>query len=308
MAINLRSSDEFPMNEHVRLYIEIKDEEIASKYPFDSIKRGKWMLFVSNKHMNDMWQKALRLYRAGELTGIISIKTSTAASNPRAAETKTGAIRFACGPSDDEDKVLTYGRNVVAKMGYYSDRGYIAYKTDLQTAKGTRATGAKRNFHYRITVPTQKPTQKSKNTETNRKMEIPSRTWSNEWLHEIADDIALQHQLDRAKLGRWSLTFPKQFLDVAWVKACQLYRSNELTGISFLKSTTAKPCTGKESARTGVIVFFCGPYKDEEAMMKYGRNLVRKMDYRSRYNNLQFKIESHSGGLRILYEMDLQSS
>lgn len=63
-------------------------------------------------------------------------------------------------------------------------------------------------------------------------------------------------------------------LDAKWVKACKLYRTNELTGISYLKASTAKAFPDREKSRYGVIIFFCGPHENEDAVMKYGRNLV----------------------------------
>ena len=141
-----------PMSDTENLFIKERSEAIASMYD-DKGKLGKWMLFFNVKYVNKMWEKALTLYYNGELTGIQSIKTSTAAKNPRAGDKNRGAIRFKCGPSDDEELMKSYGRNLVKRFNYWISFGFISYKTDEQSEMGTRATGNRRNFVYRIQVP-----------------------------------------------------------------------------------------------------------------------------------------------------------
>ena len=146
-----------PMNETVKRFIEEENDDLFNSNWFDPSKRGKWMMFYSTEVMDQKWQQALSLYHAKELTGIQSMKCSTAAPNPRAGNRKEGAIRFACGPYDDEALVLSYGKNLIARMKYTSNFGFIAYKTDEQSAIGTAATGAKKNYLYRLHVPTYSP-------------------------------------------------------------------------------------------------------------------------------------------------------
>ena len=141
-----------PMSDKENLFIEERNEAIASMYD-DKGKLGKWMMFFDVKYLDAMWKKALTLYYKGKLTGIQSIKTSTAAKNPRAGETKSGAIRFKCGPSDDEQLMKSYGRNLIKRFNYCDSFGFISYKTDEQSEMGTRATGNRRNFVYRLGVP-----------------------------------------------------------------------------------------------------------------------------------------------------------
>lgn len=146
-----------PMNEKIKEFIEVENEDIFNKNWCDPSKRGKWMMFFPTKVMNRKWQKSLSLYNAEELTGIQSMKCSTSAPNPRAGNRKLGVIRFACGPYDNEALVISYGKNLIAKMGYTSDFGFLAYKTDVQSDVGTVATGAKKNYLHRIHVPTYDP-------------------------------------------------------------------------------------------------------------------------------------------------------
>lgn len=143
-----------PMSETEKISIDLEVEEIYNDNWFEPAKRGKWMLFYPRNLMDKKWQEAVKLYKNKELTGIQSIKCSTAAVNERAGDRTNGAIRFACGPYDDSEAVQSYGRNVVEKMNYTSPFGFIAYKTDEQSAIGTRATGARKNYYYRIPVAT----------------------------------------------------------------------------------------------------------------------------------------------------------
>jgi len=140
------------MSDTINEFIEEKNETIASQYDPQG-KRGKWMFFFPIAVMNEKWERACRLYNAGKLPGIISMKTSTAAKTPRSNETKNGAIRFFCGPSDNEREMKAYGKIIIKKFAYYNSFGFVAFKTDEQTAMGTRATGNKVNFIYRLEVP-----------------------------------------------------------------------------------------------------------------------------------------------------------
>ena len=47
---------------------------------------------------------------------------------------------------------MRYGRVLLEQMAYTSQK-YIAYKTDIMTGGGTRATGQKVNHLYRLRVP-----------------------------------------------------------------------------------------------------------------------------------------------------------
>jgi hypothetical protein len=144
-----------PMEEFEEEFIKLEIDEIAAKHKFDESLRGKWMMFFENESMNGLWAKAVELYSAGELPGIISIKTSTAAPCERSGTTEYGAIRFTCGPHTDRERVLQYGQQLVKKMQYFNvDFGFVAYKTDAQSRIGTKATGAKKNYLYRMPVPT----------------------------------------------------------------------------------------------------------------------------------------------------------
>jgi len=149
-----------PMSDTENYFIEERNEAIASQYDSQG-KGGKWMLWFPISEINDRWEAACKLYNANKLPGIIYMKTSTA-KIPESKGTSTGAkwnyanrgtIRFFCGPSDNKREMEAYGRILIKMFAYYSDYGFLAYKTEEQTAKGTRATGNKENFTYRLEVP-----------------------------------------------------------------------------------------------------------------------------------------------------------
>lgn len=142
-----------PMSETEEMYLFEEDPEIAKRYDFDQESGGKWILFIVVASMDSMWTKCCKIYRRGQFTGITSIKSSTAKLNPRQTTTEMGVIIFHCGPSHDEPRIMRYGHNIVDTLNYFNRMGYIPYKSDAQTAKGSRSTGNASNSIYRIAVP-----------------------------------------------------------------------------------------------------------------------------------------------------------
>lgn len=119
------------------------------KYKKDT---GKWMLFYKNSLINDAWLKAKKLYKDGHLEGVKSLKCSTSYQNPRSSDIDSKVIIFYCDDSYDEKKIMQVGDIIVRKM-QYEQREYVYYKSDLQTSMGTRATGQRKNYMYRLWNP-----------------------------------------------------------------------------------------------------------------------------------------------------------
>lgn len=150
--------------EEVRDDAETKPSQVSSAYwlfesssaPASSAGGGKWMLFYLNKDIDAAWIKAKTLMRKGLLTGIPSMKVSTARENARASDSNSQVIIFYCGPPEDEAAVVRYGENLVKVMNYRSlnSNPFVYYKSDDQTMAGTRATGQGKNHLYKIRVPT----------------------------------------------------------------------------------------------------------------------------------------------------------
>lgn len=117
------------------------------KDDIESVNTGKWMLFYKKEKLSKKWKKAIKLYRDNKLEGVISMKCSTNYNDTRASDHSVGVIILYCNNSEKEDEIMKYGKNIKTLFKYKKN---MAYKTDLQTLKGTRATGAKKNWTYRL--------------------------------------------------------------------------------------------------------------------------------------------------------------
>jgi hypothetical protein len=107
-------------------WVYCRDDYLMGQYPNND---GKWMMFFTLDEIDAKWEEACNLYRSGRLTGINSMKVSTAKPNSqRIYDEGEGIIIFYCGPSQDETNVLEYGRNILSNMNYPRDRFY--YKSD----------------------------------------------------------------------------------------------------------------------------------------------------------------------------------
>lgn len=108
---------------------------------------GKWMLFFPKTDLDAKWQRLQELYHGGELMGVECMKVSTQKLNPRASNTKDGVVILYCSNSADEDHIISTGNRIQKAIAYDND---MYYKTDIQTLKGTHATGSRNNYTYKI--------------------------------------------------------------------------------------------------------------------------------------------------------------
>ena len=79
---------------------------------------GVWSLFYEKDRLSEDWTKAARLYDDDQLQGIIYMKCSTAFEKDGGQKYPCGVILFSCGPSFNEELILSYGRNILRMMGY----------------------------------------------------------------------------------------------------------------------------------------------------------------------------------------------
>lgn len=141
------------MDEHDEFYVFEEQEKFNKMYPYDSSLGGKWIFFVRIASMESLWKKACSFYRKGELLGIRSLKASTAKPNPQRTTTEEGVIIFHCGPHNNSELMIRYGTNLVSTLNYFNICGFISYKTDEQSTRGTRASGYSSNSCYTLPVP-----------------------------------------------------------------------------------------------------------------------------------------------------------
>jgi len=137
-----RNIDKFvlPMETIDTPYIFEESSKIAKKYP-NEVGGGKWMLFVHRYHLNTMWIRACTAYREGKLTGVHSIKSSTAFRDEEKCLPKenVGVISFHCGPSYNKPLMLSYAQAIMMAMNslkFFGLKGYMSYKSDEMTQRG----------------------------------------------------------------------------------------------------------------------------------------------------------------------------
>jgi len=101
--------------------------------------------YITKKQLfNEKWKIATKLFRQNKLKNIISMKCSTNYNNPRASSLKEGIIILYCH-TDNKFDIINAGNNILKLFNY--DK-IMYYKTNEQTAKGTKATGSIKNYTY----------------------------------------------------------------------------------------------------------------------------------------------------------------
>ena len=90
------------------------------------------MQFYSHSAILPKWRLCQKLYRAGELEGVESMKVSTMHPHHSGG---SGVIILYCGPTDDEERVKKIGRMIIQKTRYKNPGNRMFYKTDLATLR-----------------------------------------------------------------------------------------------------------------------------------------------------------------------------
>lgn len=111
---------------------------------------GKWMLFYDKDLIDKKWLEFKSLYDSEKLSGVVAMKVSGGLVNPRASDQKQSVIILYCGGS--EASIIETGQNLFKYLNDY-DGDTIYYKSDAQTAIGTKATGVNINYKYKLKLP-----------------------------------------------------------------------------------------------------------------------------------------------------------
>jgi hypothetical protein len=107
-------------------WIHSIDSSMQKRYPYID---GKYVMFFPKDELDERWKEANILYKSGKLTGINSMKVSTQKKNAEGINKyKNGVIIFYCGPSENKERILEYGRNLL-KLIYYND-STLYYKSE----------------------------------------------------------------------------------------------------------------------------------------------------------------------------------
>lgn len=248
-------------------------------------------MFCPKWEMPNKWEISWNFYLEGKLTGIETISSSS--------DSKSGVIVFECGPASKDKKIMEHGRNLLAHIPYYSQFGFMYYKTDEQSEAGTRETRATENWLYRIRVPNLPAVLNFKRN--------PSQVSEVSWLCCIDPNIEKNFDIHRLNNGNWLMFFPNgHLLDQKWAQAVTYYRQGKLPGISSIKVSTA----GKNPSGGGVIMFACGPAIDEDAVMRYGKKLLHHISYTNSNGGFYYKAEDESAngdaGTNSRYRIDVE--
>ncbi|XP_018007065.1 uncharacterized protein LOC108664884 [Hyalella azteca] len=111
-------------------------------------------------------------------------------------------------------------------------------------------------------------------------IEDPTKEVEFRYIVEERDDLARKYTYEKSKGGKWVLFFKTEDLFSMWKKACLLYRSGTLQGVTSVVSSTAKANPSRTSRHElKVISFQCGPYDDRDLMLRYGMNIVELLRY-----------------------------
>ena len=112
----------------------------------EAVEDGKWMLFYPQEEMDARWQEACENVRAGRFGVVSRIKASTFQEDPRSSDHTKGVIVLYT-PETSKDIVMESGRRIMEAMNYQVT---MYFKTNLQTAMGTAATGQSKNHTFYI--------------------------------------------------------------------------------------------------------------------------------------------------------------
>ncbi|KAF2359339.1 hypothetical protein FHG87_009901 [Trinorchestia longiramus] len=310
-----------PMSEVDYLYILEEDQKRVRKYEHDKSKGGKWILFFETRYLNSMWKKCCSIYRFGRLEGIKSLKVSTAKKNPRCSTIATGVIVFHCGPCDNKPLMLKYGMNIVHLLGYVNSEGSIPYKSDDQSAIGTRAMGVQINSLYKLPVARQRshhfaPSARSswrdsspvsrdesywrwtskdgqddfdswrtKGNLDDLSQNIPSKRLDVSWLREPEESLGADNGTPK-NCGHWVMFVPTEKLDETWKKAIELFRNGDLPDeIQYMLVSTH---LHNYKSANGILQFIVETYEDINYLEDMGRNLARLMNYFYKRGTISF--------------------
>lgn len=121
----------------------IRAERKKGKYPESNPNSGKWLVFVDEEDVDEVWVKIKKAVEEGKMGG--EAKVSTAKPNPNATKSSKRVICVYTYDYTDEEDVRRI-REELRKLGIASR---IPYKTDEDTLSGKyQKTGHKRISKY----------------------------------------------------------------------------------------------------------------------------------------------------------------
>ncbi len=114
----------------------------------------------------------------------------------------------------------------------------------------------------------------------NKIKKTPTKESNDYWIHEKNLRQTRKYPVNR--FGKWMMFIKPSIIDKKWEEIKKLYNEGKLTGIRSMKVSTVRK-NPRASGRDYAVMFYCGPYDDEEKMMNYGDNLIQYIKYDQKY-------------------------
>ncbi len=115
-------------------------ERKNGKYPADTVRTGKWLVFVDAEELDDTWRTIKAATEQGKLGS--RAKSSTSLRSPHARNPRTKVICVYTYDAEDEADV----RRVRVELRRLGVEKKISYKTDEDTLAGRHQIAGSKNI------------------------------------------------------------------------------------------------------------------------------------------------------------------
>ena len=121
----------------------------------------------------------------------------------------------------------------------------------------------------------------------------PSEIVEHPWLYETNMNINNINE-SISVTGKWMLFYDNSNMDIKWSQIKELYRNNELDGVTSMKCSTMYDNPRSSNKNTGVIILYCNDSYNENKIKSIGRNIMEILSYnKSMYYKTD--IQTHGG-------------
>jgi Basophilic leukemia-expressed protein Bles03 len=125
------------------MYWIVQDAPDAGRAEMDDEKAGKWLIFLTDDRVDELWRRIRNATAAGELG--ISAKVSTAKPNPESRDERKVIYVYTRDWADEADVMRV--RERLREMGVI-DR--IGYKRNIETFRGEYSEKGKKVTYYSV--------------------------------------------------------------------------------------------------------------------------------------------------------------
>jgi len=120
-----------PNQQNIKNYLMAIDDETYKGYKNGRHEDGFWILYFKWEKIDQMWNKACRLYFGNYLRGVshISVLNRSYKEDPN-SKPGYSHIHFFCGPSGNKLQMAKVGHRVAIFMEYFCDTGIVNYQAE----------------------------------------------------------------------------------------------------------------------------------------------------------------------------------